>query len=154
MPLEENAKELVTINTHQGLYQFTRLLFGVASAPTIFQRTMDTILQGLSHVICYIDDILVTGVSEEEHLDNLEEVLKRFQHHGVHVKAEKCAFCQDTVEFLGTALTREVSILLLKKLMLFCWHRHPKISKSFVHFWVWYSTIGSLFSIFPHLYIH
>ena len=62
---------------------------------------MDTILQGLSHVICYIDDILVTGVSEEEHLHNLEEVLKRHQQHGVRVKAEKCAFCQDTVEFLG-----------------------------------------------------
>ena len=44
MQLEENVKELVTINTHQGLYQFTRLPFGVASAPAIFQRTMDTIL--------------------------------------------------------------------------------------------------------------
>ena len=37
---------------------------------------MDTILQGLSRVICYIDDIFVIGVSEEEHLHNLEEVLK------------------------------------------------------------------------------
>ena len=73
MPLEENAKELVTINTHQGLYQFTRLPFGVASAPAIFQWIMDTILQGLS---CVTDDILDTGVSEEEHLHNLEEVLK------------------------------------------------------------------------------
>ena len=76
MPLEENAKELVTINMHQGLYQFTRLPFGIASAPAIFQQTIDTILQGLSHVICYIDDILVIGVSEEEHLHNLEEVFK------------------------------------------------------------------------------
>ena len=62
--------------SHQGLYQFTMLPFGVASAPAIFQWTMDTILQGLSCVICYIDDILVTGASEEEHLHNLEEVLK------------------------------------------------------------------------------
>ena len=104
MQLEENVKELVTINTHQGLYQFTRLPFGVASAPAIFQRTMDTILQGLPRVICYIDDILITGVSEEEHLHNFEEVLKRLQQRGMRVKAEKCAFCQDTVEFLGHSI--------------------------------------------------
>ena len=47
---------------------------------------MDTILQGLLHVICYIDDILVTGASEEEHLHNLEEVLKRLQQHGVRAE--------------------------------------------------------------------
>ena len=80
---------------------FTRLPFGVASAPATFQRTMDAILQSLSRAICYIDDILVTRVSEEEHLHNLEEVLKRLRQHGVRVKAEKCAYFQDTVEFLG-----------------------------------------------------
>ena len=62
------------------------------------------LLQGLSHVICYIDDILVTGVSEEEHLHNLEEILKRLQQHGIRVNTEKCAFCQDTVEFLGHSI--------------------------------------------------
>ena len=54
MELEVTAKELVTINTHKGLYQYTRLPFGIASAPALFQKTMDAILQGLSHVICYI----------------------------------------------------------------------------------------------------
>ena len=47
---------------------------------------------------------LLHGVSEEEHLHNLEEVLKRLQQHGVCVKTEKCAFCQDTVEFLGHSI--------------------------------------------------
>ena len=101
MQLEEEAKELVTINTHKGLYRFNRLPFGIASAPALFQRAMDTILQGIPHVICYIDDILITGSTEEEHLRNLEEVLKRLQHHGVLLKASKCAFLQDSVEYLG-----------------------------------------------------
>ena len=90
MRLEDSAKELVTINTHKGLYQFNRLPFGVASAPAIFQRTMDVILQGLPGVICYIDDILITGSSDKEHLANLEEVLKRLQYHGVKLKSSKC----------------------------------------------------------------
>jgi len=101
MELEDEAKELVTINTHQGLYQFNRLPFGVASAPALFQRTRDTILRGIPHVICYIDDILVTGTTKEEDLANLEEVLKRLQKHRVKLKASKCFFFQDSVEFLG-----------------------------------------------------
>ena len=61
MQLEETSAQYLTINSHQGLYQQTRLPFGVASAPATFQRAMDTILQGVKGTICYIDDILVTG---------------------------------------------------------------------------------------------
>ena len=61
MLLDESCKELVTINTHRGLYRYNRLPFGIASAPALFQRAMDTILEGTQGVICYMDDILVTG---------------------------------------------------------------------------------------------
>lgn len=101
MVLEDDAKELVTINTHQGLYRFTRLPYGIASAPALFQRTMDTILRGIPGVLCYIDDILITGKSTEEHMANLEEVLLRLRHQGIVLKATKCAFFQDAVEYLG-----------------------------------------------------
>ena len=63
MMLDEESSKMVVVNTHQGLYHYTRLPFRVASAPAVFQRAMDSILLGLSHVICYIDDILVTGVT-------------------------------------------------------------------------------------------
>ena len=58
MLLDEESRQYVTINTHLGLYQYTRLPFGVASAPAMFQKAMDMILEGLPGVICYIDDIL------------------------------------------------------------------------------------------------
>ena len=75
--LDDDSRQYVTVNTHRGLYRYTRLPYGVASAPGIFQRVMDTILQGLSGVICYIDDILITGSNDTEHLQNLERVLQR-----------------------------------------------------------------------------
>ena len=62
---------------------------------------MDTILQGVPNTICYLDDILVTGKNETEHLRNLEEVLKRLQQNGLRVKPAKCKFLQPSVEYLG-----------------------------------------------------
>ena len=62
---------------------------------------MDTILQGLPGVMCYIDDILVTGANDTEHLKNLEAVLKRLQQHGLRLKKSKCNFLRPRVEYLG-----------------------------------------------------
>ena len=68
LPLEEGYNKFVTINTQRGLYRYTRLAFGVALASAIFQKTMDTILQGILGMLCYIDDLLVTGKTLGKHL--------------------------------------------------------------------------------------
>ena len=105
--LDDASSKMVVINTHQGLYEYTRLPFGVASAPAIFQKAMDSILQGIPHCICYLDDILVTGRSNEEHIRNLRTVLQRLQEHGVRLRREKCSFFQNSVEYLGYLITAE-----------------------------------------------
>ena len=97
----EDSHPYVVINTQKGLFKYLRLPFGVASALALFQQAMDTILQGLSHVICYLDDILITGATHEEHLMNLAEVLSRLSNHGLRLKQEKCSFMQDSIEYLG-----------------------------------------------------
>ena len=48
--LDEESREFVTINTHKGLFQYTRLPFGIVSAPAVFQCVLDTILQGIDGV--------------------------------------------------------------------------------------------------------
>jgi len=101
MKLDEESAQYLTINTHMGMYQYTRLPFGVASAPAIFQRAMDEILQGIEGTVCYIDNILVTGNTDEEHLQRLQEVLRRLRDSGLRLKSEKCAFFQPSVEYLG-----------------------------------------------------
>jgi len=50
LELEEESRKFVTINTHKGLFQYNRLPFGVSSAPAVFQRTMENLLQGLKRV--------------------------------------------------------------------------------------------------------
>jgi len=101
IPLEEGSRKYVVINTHRGLFQYNRLPFGVALAPGVFQRVMESLLGGVPNVVVYLDDILVTGVTEVKHLAALEEVLKRFQAAGLHLRKEKCTFLAPSVTYLG-----------------------------------------------------
>ena len=75
--------------------------FGIASAPTLFQKTMDSVLQGIKHVVCYIDDILVQAVMRVKHLRNLEQVFNRLKEHGIRLRKDKCVFLSHSVDFLG-----------------------------------------------------
>ena len=95
------------MNTHKGLFQYTRLLFGVSSAPSIFQRMMDNILQGIEGVCAYIDDILVSGKTPEDHLVKLEAVFAHLKEAGLRLKHEKCYFMLPSVENLGFKISAE-----------------------------------------------
>ena len=68
---------------------------------------MDHILQGLKQVVWYLDDILITGESEDKHLKNLEEVLARLEKFGLRARLSKCQFFQDSVEYLGHMIDKE-----------------------------------------------
>ena len=77
------------------------MTFGVASAPAIFQRTMEGILQGIPHVHVYIDDILIADSTETEHLETLEKVMTKLGESGIKLKRKKCKFMLPSVEHLG-----------------------------------------------------
>ena len=99
--VDEASKPYLTVNTHRGLYVYNRLPFGVASAPAIFQKIMDTVLQGIAGVTCYIDDILVSSPDEETHIQILGEVFDRLEKHGFRLKQDKCEFLLSHIEYLG-----------------------------------------------------
>ena len=79
LKLAESAKDLTVINTHRGLFRYNRLCFGISSAPGIFQRAMEQLMQGLPGTLCYLDDILVCGSNEFEHNSRLEKDLGKLQ---------------------------------------------------------------------------
>ena len=107
LQLDDKARDYLVINTQKGLYEYTRMPFGITSAPAIFQRTMDNLLQGLRHVVVYINDILITGESDEEHLAMLHEVLSRLEKAGVRLKRKKCVFMTPEVDYLGHRINRD-----------------------------------------------
>ena len=62
---------------------------------------MKRVLQEIRSVVCYLDDILITGKDTQENLTNLEAVLKRLQDFGLRLKRNKCQWMQTKVEYLG-----------------------------------------------------
>ncbi|XP_039618075.1 uncharacterized protein K02A2.6-like [Polypterus senegalus] len=107
LELDEKSKQYLVVNTHKGLYCYNRLSYGVSSAPAIFQLVMDQILQGLEHVTCFLDDILITAKTAQQHLQILDAVLSRLEQYGIRVKQAKCSFMQESVEYLGHQIDKD-----------------------------------------------
>ena len=101
MLLDEESREYVTINTHLGLFRYTRLPFGVASSPAIFQKIMDSVMNGLQGVGGILDDLIITGSNDETHFCNLEGALERMSGMGIKLKREKCVFMKPSVEYFA-----------------------------------------------------
>ena len=107
MEMEEASRKLLTINTHKGLFQYNRLVFGVAVAPAIWQQAMDQVLEGIPQVQCILDDMIISGKTEQDHLNNLEMVLSRLHKHELRANSSKCEFFQDKIEFCGHEITQD-----------------------------------------------
>nr|Q09575.1 RecName: Full=Uncharacterized protein K02A2.6 [Caenorhabditis elegans] len=99
--LDEEAQKLAVINTHRGIFKYLRMTFGLKPAPASFQKIMDKMVSGLTGVAVYWDDIIISASSIEEHEKILRELFERFKEYGFRVSAEKCAFAQKQVTFLG-----------------------------------------------------
>ena len=105
--LDEDPKQYTVINTQRGLFKYNRLCFGISSAPGIFQRAMEQLLQGLPGVLCYLDDVLISGSSEKEHWDRLTTVLTKLQEAGLKLRADECSFQVSEVTYLGYLIDKD-----------------------------------------------
>ena len=97
LEMNDNSKSYLTINTHKGLYSYNRLVFGISASPSIWQRTMDQVLKGIPNTSCILDDIIITGKTEDEYLKTLEAVLQRLMDYNLRVNETKCKFFQEEI---------------------------------------------------------
>ena len=107
IPLAPESRPLTTFLTPFGRYCFNKLPFGITSAPELFQRRMNQILEGLEGVLCLMDDMLIYGSDPTQHNTRLMAVLKRLQAAGVTLNSEKCEFAKSRVKFLGHLIDQE-----------------------------------------------
>ena len=107
MEVEDDSKELVTINTHKGPFQYQRLPLGVKYAPGIFQDAMDRMITGLEVCAAYLDGVIVIGSTQEEHNNNVQALFARIADCGFRVRMEKCSFTKPEIKFLGHVVSRD-----------------------------------------------
>ena len=101
--LEDESMTYLVINTQRTLY-IVLIGYRIASASAIFQQIIEQVLPKLPKVVCYMDDILITGSTDEEHLQNLTAVFESIRQHGF---LQKCKFFQESVEYFGHVVSRE-----------------------------------------------
>jgi transposase InsO family protein len=109
LPLDEESIPKSAFVCHKGQYEFTRLAFGLTSAPSQFQRVMNNVLsEHLGKIcLCYIDDIVIFSRTQDEHRAHVETILNTIAKAGLTLKGSKCHFGQTKVELLGYTISGE-----------------------------------------------
>ena len=135
--LDKESTKLTTTNTHRDLFRYKRLPFGISAAPAIFQCTMESPLQSIPEVCVYIDDVLVTGTTEEDHLTNLTEVLRCMSATGMRLKRKQCAFMILRSTTLDTPYRAKASNQRRKRFVPSEMHQCPQTFTSSSRSWVY-----------------
>jgi transposase InsO family protein len=102
--LDEKARQYAAFVTQKGIFEPTRVPFGLKGAPSYFQGHIErTVLPDLIHRICelYIDDVITWGSTDEEFLENLETLFARFQKMNIKLHPDKCLLGVPELEFVG-----------------------------------------------------
>ena len=106
VPLDEESQELTFVSPF-GRYCFKRLPFGITSAPEIFMRKMNGILDGLKGVCVCMDDILVHGESMEANNEKLKAVMSRLNEVSLRLNPKKSVYQQSELKFLGHIFSKD-----------------------------------------------
>lgn len=107
--LEPSARQYTAFTVpSRGLYQFTRMPFGLHNAPATFQRLVDTLFgpELEPYILKYLDDIIIATPTLDKHFEVLELVFKRLKEANLTLNREKCHFCRAELKFLGYVVTR------------------------------------------------
>ena len=104
--IAEQDVQKTAFRTHEGLYEFMVLPFGLTNAPAAFQREMQAIFDHLPFVLVYLDDILVFSSSKEVHQGHLRKVLELLKEHKLYAKLSKCSFFDEEAKFLGHTVSK------------------------------------------------
>ncbi|MBW0520727.1 hypothetical protein O181_060442 [Austropuccinia psidii MF-1] len=106
--VKPNSMKLLRIIFHMGIYEYTRMPFGIKNARAHFQRMMDTIFQEEileGWIIVYIDDIIIYSVTWEDHVQYIDRVLSKGIPINLKISLKKCNFGQQELLALGNKVT-------------------------------------------------
>ena len=101
--VKPECQHMTAFVTPWGLYEWVHIPFGLMNAPGVFQRFMQSVLEGMNNDFCipYMDDVIIFSNSFEDHISHLRKVLQRLREKGVKLNVRKCKFFKREVNYLG-----------------------------------------------------
>lgn len=108
IPVAVESQDKTAFVTPDGQYQYKRMPFGLANAPSVFQRAINKILGKAKNkfALVYMDDVLIPANSFNEGLERLEEVLQLISESGLTINLGKCNFFRTEIDFLAILAIR------------------------------------------------
>lgn len=101
IPVQEEDIPKTAVITPFGLYEFTRMQFGLCNASQTFQRFMHRVFSDMDFVVVFVDDICIASSSPEEHYNHVRAVFQRLKSYGLVINVAKSCFAKSSVNFLG-----------------------------------------------------
>lgn len=101
VPLHPSSRNLTAFVTHVGVFRYTRMPFGLSSAPSCFQKIMASVLAGIPGVAIYLDDVVIHGATPQMHDERLHRVFAAMSEHRLTLNTEKCVFSAPAIEYVG-----------------------------------------------------
>ena len=109
VPLDKSSKEKSAFITHQGIFEFNRLSFGMVNAPMSFQALMTKVLKNLNFKIAlvYIDDLIIFSRDFDQHLHHLNLVFNNLRSANLKLNPSKCRLATKEVKYLGHIVSKQ-----------------------------------------------
>lgn len=107
IPIDEASRKFFTITTHKGLFRYLIMPESFAMGPEDVQRKIELCLQGIDHVIAYLNNIFVTGPSDAKHVQTLRLTCGRLEESGFRLEGKDCQFLRDKIEILGHIIDKD-----------------------------------------------
>jgi hypothetical protein len=106
--MKPGSEAATAFKTFYGLFEYTVMPMGLATAPSIFQRFINSVLNPYLGIFChaYLDDVVIyTKGSLEQHKEHVSKVLASLNENGLRLKPHKCKWFKRECDFLGFTVT-------------------------------------------------
>lgn len=109
IPIAENERDKTAFTSHAGVYDYKRMPFGLVNAPVTFQRMLDILLSKYRCKSClvYLDDIIVFLKNFNNHLSDVQDVLRVIDQGSLSLKLRNATFSRKRWSISGISSDRE-----------------------------------------------